>query len=280
MENANWSIEVINKNIDGRELKSVLFDFDGTISLIREGWQNIMIPLFIEVLEDTPEAEDGGAIEKCVRDFVDLLTGKQTIYQCMRLAEEVNARGGTAQDPLEYKKEYHERLMAHIKNRIKGLESGELDARDFVVPGSFELLDMLKDQGFSLYLASGTDENYVIHEAGLLGITHYFDGKIYGAKDDINLFSKAMVIQKIIKENDFKGSNLIGFGDGYVEIENVKSVGGIAVGVATNESQRSGIDTWKRDRLAGAGADIIIPDYSDPKGMYDFIIERKCKYAV
>ena len=274
MGNSNWSIEVINKNIDGSGLKSALFDFDGTISLIREGWQNIMIPLFIEVLKDTPKAEDEKSIEKCVRDFVDILTGKQTIYQCMRLAEEVNARGGTAQDPLEYKREYHNRLMTHIKNRIEGLKEGKLKARDYVVPGSYELLDMLKKEGFSLYLASGTDENYVLEEAELLGVTDYFDGGIYGAQDDIKLFSKAMVIQKIIKEHNFKGSELIGFGDGYVEIENVKSAGGVAIGVASNESQRCGIDEWKRSRLIGAGADAIIPDYSDIDKMYDFFFKE------
>jgi phosphoglycolate phosphatase-like HAD superfamily hydrolase len=274
MGNSNWSIEVINKNIDGSGLKSTLFDFDGTISLVREGWQNIMVPLFIEVLKDTPDAEDEKSIEKCVRDFVDILTGKQTIYQCMRLAEEVNARGGTALDPLEYKREYHNRLMTHIKNRIEGLKAGKLKARDYVVPGSYELLDMLKKEGFSLYLASGTDENYVLEEAELLGVTDYFDGGIYGAQDDIKLFSKAMVIQKIIKEHNFKGSELIGFGDGYVEIENVKSAGGVAIGVASNESQRCGIDEWKRGRLIGAGADAIIPDYSDIDKMYDFFFKE------
>ena len=47
----------------------------------------------------------------------------------------------------------------------------------------------------------------------------------------------------------------MGFGDGYVEIENVKAVGGVAVGVASNEKEREGIDQWKRERLIQAGAD-------------------------
>ena len=36
---------------------------------------------------------------------------------------------------------------------------------------------------------------------------------------------------------------------------------GLAVGVATNEETRQGINAWKRDRLISAGANLIIPDF-------------------
>ena len=49
--------------------------------------------------------------------------------------------------------------------------------------------------------------------------------------------------------------------DGYVEIENVKEVGGVAVGVATAEPECLHVDEWKRKRLSGVGADFIIPNY-------------------
>ena len=46
------------------------------------------------------------------------------------------------------------------------------------------------------------------------------------------------------------------------EVQNVKSVGGTAVAVASDEAGRSGKpDPWKRDRLIGVGADVVIPDY-------------------
>ena len=41
----SFSIETI-KEYSGRGFKCALFDFDGTISLIREGWQKVMIPYF------------------------------------------------------------------------------------------------------------------------------------------------------------------------------------------------------------------------------------------
>ena len=44
-------------------------------------------------------------------------------------------------------------------------------------------------------------------------------------------------------------------------------VGGCAVGVASNEAERRGIDEWKRERLIRAGANYIIPDYRDIKAL-------------
>ena len=95
------NIEIINPYSKRGEFKSALFDFDGTISLIREGWRDVMIPYFVEVLKKTPEAEDEEGLISCVRDFVDFLTGKQTIYQCMKLNKEVLCRGGKQVEPLE-----------------------------------------------------------------------------------------------------------------------------------------------------------------------------------
>ena len=56
------------------------------------------------------------------------------------------------------------------------------------------------------------------------------------ALDTYQNFSKKMVIDRIIHENDLNGPELVGFGDGFVEIENTKSVGGIAVGMPTFEA--------------------------------------------
>ena len=71
------------------------------------------------------------------------------------------------------------------------------------------------------------------------------------------------------------GASLLGFGDGYVEIQNVKAVGGTAVAVASDEAGRSGKpDAWKRDRLIGAGADVVIPDYRDYRPLSGLPVER------
>jgi len=126
---------------------------------------------------------------------------------------------------------------------------------------------MLLDHGVTPYLASGTDEVYVLEEARLLKVDKFFGKHIYGAQREYKTFSKKMVIERIVRENKLAGEELIGFGDGYVEIENIRESGGYAVGVASNESERCGIDEWKRERLIRAGANIIIPDYTDIKAL-------------
>ena len=246
-------------------IRHAVLDFDGTLSLIREGWQGIMIPYFADEMTRTPVGAREGyeAMERRARDFIFRLTGKQTIYQCIELAHQVEALGGKPLDAQACKDEYHRRLLERIDWRLHGLESGALAPEALTVPGSAELLQMLQNHGVRLYLASGTDEVYVLKEARLLGLDAFFEGRIYGAQREYQTFSKKMVIERILRENDLNGEALLGFGDGYVEIENVKEAGGYAVGVASDERNRAGVDEWKRERLITAGADVIIPDYSD-----------------
>lgn len=255
------SVEIIHPIEHGRPICYALFDFDGTLSLIREGWQSIMIPMMVEYLKDTPNHESDADLTDCVKEFVTRLTGKQTIFQMIELADQVTKRGGKALDPLAYKEEYHKRLLHRIQYRLDALENGTDLPQAHLVPGSMDILMLMRDHGVRCFLASGTDEKFVLHEAELLRLTPWFDG-IYGAQDDYKTFSKRMVIQRIISENKLSGPEFVAFGDGYVEIEDTKTVNGIAVGVASNEAERKGIDEWKRSRLIQAGADIIIPDFT------------------
>ncbi|HOR18389.1 MAG TPA: HAD hydrolase-like protein [Brevefilum sp.] len=265
------SIEIITPGIPQGTIKFALFDFDGTISLIREGWQQIMIPMMVEILLSTPRHENLEEIEQVVRAYVAKTTGKQTIYQMIRLAEEVELRGGTPEDPLAYKQRYHDLLMDRIIHRLDGLREGKIQPDDLMVPGTLNALKQVTQNGVVCFLASGTDEKYVFDEANLLGVDHFFQG-IYGAQDNYESFSKRMVIQKIIHENHLNGPELIAFGDGYVEIEDTKTAGGIAIGLATDEANRSGVDEWKRDRLIASGADVIMPDFKPFSQLWDYLM--------
>jgi phosphoglycolate phosphatase len=268
----NQLIEIINSNIVRGKIKFAIFDFDGTISLIREGWQQIMIPMMIEILMETPQHESREEIEQVVRTYVANTTGKQTIYQMIRLAEEIEKRGGIPLDPIIYKNRYHDLLIERIIHRLEGLRAEDMKPKEMTVPGAINALEAITDAGVSCFLASGTDEKYVMDEAGLLGVTPYFKG-IYGAQDDYENFSKRMVIQKIIHENHLSGPELIAFGDGYVEIEDTKAVGGIAIGLATDEANQTGIDEWKRDRLIASGADVIMPDFTPFPELWRYLME-------
>jgi len=256
------SIEIINPGIERGHVKHALFDFDGTISLIREGWQQVMVPMMVAILAELETGETRQQLTALTTEFVDRLTGKQTIYQMIQLAEEVRKRGGEPLDPVAYKYQYLDLLWERIEHRVAGLREGTINPEEMRVPGSLAVLESLKQRGVKMYLASGTDRPYVIDEAQVLGVTPYFEG-IYGALDDYENFSKAMVIEMIIEENELHGPELVGFGDGYVEIQNAKGVGGIAVGAATDEGHRQGVNQWKRNRLITAGADLIVPDFRE-----------------
>lgn len=265
------SIEIVREVPRRSAPRHVLFDFDGTLSLIRTGWVDVMVPMMVEFLQETGTDEPPEELHRKALDFVMTLNGKQTIYQMIRLAEEVRARGGTPREPLEYKKIYHDRLMERIRSRREGLRSGALSPADLLVPGSLEILEALHRRGVHLYLASGTDEPYVREECALLTLDRFFGPHVYGAIDDYQSFSKALVVERILRLNRVDGSDLLGFGDGYVEIQNLKEAGGIAVAVASDEERRSGLpDPWKRDRLIGVGADLVIPDYRDHVALVDY----------
>ena len=253
-------IEIIHPGIQRGLIRYALFDFDGTLSLIREGWQGIMIPLMVEVLLQTPHHEPEQALTSAVEELIGRTTGIQTIYQMIQLCEEIQKRGGTPETPQSYKRLYLERLSSHIHERLMGLKSGRIHADELMVPCARHLLEALSARGITCYLASGTDEVFVLDEAAALGVSGYFSG-IYGARDDRQNQSKKMVIDRLIKDNHLHGPELVTFGDGFVEIEDTKSVGGIAVGVASDEARRQGLDAWKRQRLIQAGADLIVPDY-------------------
>jgi phosphoglycolate phosphatase-like HAD superfamily hydrolase len=162
--------------------------------------------------------------------------------------------------------------MERIAGRREVLRSGRVSPREMLVPCSLELLDELRRRGVAMYVASGTDQEYVLEEVELLGLCGYFGGHVYGALEDFKSFSKAMVIERILKENAVAGELLLGIGDGYVEIQNIKAAGGLAVAVASDEAGRSGQpDAWKRDRLIGAGADLVIPDYRDWRPLTQYL---------
>jgi phosphoglycolate phosphatase len=219
------------------------------------------VPMMVELLAGCKSGESEAELRAVVEEFVGRLTGKQTMYQMIELADNIEKRGGTPEDPLVYKKMYLDRLHARIANRLEDLRSGHAAPDDYMVPGTRKLLEALRDRGLKMVLASGTDHAYMQEEARLLDVIHYFDGGVYGALDDYKSFSKKILIRKLIASSEFRGGDFVGFGDGYVEIENVREVGGVTVGVASDEPACLKIDEWKRERLIGVGADYIVPNY-------------------
>jgi phosphoglycolate phosphatase-like HAD superfamily hydrolase len=179
----------------------------------------------------------------------------------IELARQVELRGGKPLAPEQYKRIYQGELMQKIEYRRVELRQGKVAPEHYMVPGTGELLKSLKERGLKMYCASGTDHAYAMEETELLGIRGFFNGGVFGAQEDYKSFSKEILIQRMVSSMECRGDELLGFGDGFVEIKNVKDAGGVAVGVATAEPECLTVDEWKRKRLVGVGADFIIPNY-------------------
>ncbi len=267
--------EVCDPEVPGRfgKVKHVLFDNDGTISTLRQGWEQVMEPVMIQaILGDNWQSVDTATYRKVqeqVRHYIDVSTGIQTILQMEALVEMVREAGFVPKekilDKFGYKKIYNDALMEVVNKRIEKLHRRELGPEDYTMKGAISFLEALREADMVLYLASGTDEEDVVREAASLGFAKYFNGGIYGSQNDIKKYSKKMVVDRIIRENNLYGDELIVFGDGPVEIREVVHAGGIAVGVATDEIRRYGLNPEKRTRLIRAGAQMIIPDFSQWK---------------
>ncbi|MEA3334329.1 MAG: HAD family hydrolase [Chloroflexota bacterium] len=254
-------LEVINPLARLGQVRHALFDFDGTISVIRRGWEQIMIPLMVEMIcEDQPPSPE---IEAQVEDYVDLSTGILTIKQ-MEWLEQAVVRHDLASRKLtarQYKTIYNERLLQPVRARMALME-GSGDSREtLMIAGVRAFLEDLQERGVSLYLASGSDHVYVVEEATALGVADFFDGHIYGARDDTEAYSKDRIIYRILDDHDLAGEQLLVVGDGPVEIRHARDRGALALGIAADEELRQGLDSRKRQRLLLAGADLLVTDF-------------------
>jgi rfaE bifunctional protein kinase chain/domain len=265
-------IEICTENLpDFSKVKHIVFDHDGTISTLRQGWEKIMEPVMIKaILGDKYQEADETLYYRVlnrVKDYIEKSTGIETIIQMEALFEMVQEFGIVSQDAIldkfGYKSIFNKALMGIVNQRIEKFHRKELSIEDFTIKGSISFLYALKTKGVKLYLASGTDDFDARNEAEVLGYASLFDGGIYGALDNSDKYSKKMVMRRIIKENNLSGNQLVAFGDGPVELRESLKCGGFAIGVASDEIRRYGLNYEKRSRLIRAGAQIILPDYSN-----------------
>jgi sugar/nucleoside kinase (ribokinase family)/phosphoglycolate phosphatase-like HAD superfamily hydrolase len=272
-------IEICNSGIIGQtqRVKHIVFDHDGTLSILRRGWDVIMQEMMIESITGG-NIQDEKAIErirKRVVDYINQSTGVQTILQMEMLVELVREFNLIEEDAVldryAYKSIFSNRLLQIVNKRLEVFQSKHSQREKYMIKGSVEILKGLKDKGILLYLASGTDIENVKHEASILGYADYFEGRIYGSVDDVSKFSKKLVIGNIIKDNQLQENEFAVIGDGPVEIREGKRMNGIAIGVASNEEVGYDLNLDKRKRLIKAGADIIISDYLQSTQLLDFL---------
>jgi len=264
----------------GLTISHAIFDHDGTISVLREGWEKIMEPMMLRaILGASYATADETTYHKVlqrVRAFIDSTTGVQTLVQMQGLARLVAEFGfvprGERLDEFGYKAIYNDGLLNLVRGRLGKLERGELAVEDFVIKGVVPFMLRLHEAGVKLYLASGSDEGDVVTEARALGYAHLFEGRIYGAIGDASKEAKKIVMDRILKDVGAANvKSIAAFGDGPVEVREMKKRGGVAVGIASDEVRRFDLNGAKRRRLIRAGADLIIPDFSQRKSLLELL---------
>ncbi len=252
-------------------VRAILFDFDGTISTLRCGWEAIMKPLMLEMIGGPMGYSQ--ALEREVDQYIDESTGIQTIHQMKWLATTAQERGlnpHAPSDPWWYKAEYNRRLMENVNNRLKSLRSGVDSPHDYIVAGSVDFLNDLKERNVKMYVASGTDHPDVVNEIAALGLKDYF-AYVAGAPVNAESCSKEKVIEQLISDENLSGSDFAVIGDGKVEIALGKQVNARTIGIASDEVARSGLNRTKYERLEKAGADVIVGDFSNRDELLRFL---------
>ena len=266
-------IEVIRQLSGELNIRHAIFDHDGTISTLRQGWEQIMEPMMVRVILG-PQYEEADEVlyhkvVDTVRRFIDKTTGIQTLAQMQYLVDLVKQFGCVPENQVldmhGYKEVYNTELLKMVNRRIKKLERGELSQENFQIVSARECLEKLHAADVKLYLASGTDTADVVAEAQALGYAHLFEGQIFGAVGDVKIEAKRVVMERIIAEHKLVGHEFVTFGDGPVEIRETHKRAGIAIGVASDEVRRFGPNFTKRARLIRAGADLIISDFTELK---------------
>ena len=63
------AVEIVRPRVSAQPPRHVLFDFDGTLSLIREGWPEVMIPLMVEIAPGHRHGRIAGRAAAAVHRF-------------------------------------------------------------------------------------------------------------------------------------------------------------------------------------------------------------------
>ncbi len=261
-------LEVLKPNPAPGRLRHAVFDFDGTLSLLRAGWQAVMADLMVEVLAAAPLAEAAPALRALTAEPVFGMAGRPTLVQMEWLAAQVAGRGGVPLAAEAYKAAYLARLAERVTRRAD-VEAGRRPAADYRVRGALAFVAALRARGVVCHIASGTDETAVREEMALLGFAPFIS-EVRGARPD-GSDAKQRLITRLAAEHSLAAGELAAIGDGRAEMECARAAGGLALGVASREDGQAGVDERKRSLLIAAGADVIIPDFSEPEALLAYL---------
>jgi phosphoglycolate phosphatase-like HAD superfamily hydrolase len=255
-----------------RNVSHIVFDFDGTLSWVRHGWPELMFETF-RIHWPVPEQTRDAAWRTRMESIVYGMNGQPSVLQMQRYAEVAAKAGAQAADAESLRGHFQAALDREIEARLGAIAAGAAPREAFVIHGARPLLEHLRARGFRLVILSSSIEHRVRQEADALGLSEYFDNRIYGSGSDPRGFSKWEVFNRLLESERISGDNLLSFGDGPVEIECTKKLGGLAVAVCSDEDVNgSGVaHPYKFRQLLESGADAAIPDFTHAIGLMEHL---------
>ena len=143
-------MEIRRKNPENIPVKAVVLDFDGTLSTLRSGWEQVMRDMMVEYL--------GASEVENITQYIERSAGIQTIHQMKWLKDRVQERTGKSLDAWDYKDDYNQRLMLDVDRKKAQLAAGQADRESFLMAGAVPFLKALRQLGVHLHVASGTDQ--------------------------------------------------------------------------------------------------------------------------
>ena len=253
------------------QTKAVIFDFDGTLSTIRYGWVPMMYRFFMKYVTDgRPVSEE----QKAELNHYTLISGGiQTVVQMMWFVDRIKEYGlnpNANLDPWFYKEKFLDELNAMAHRNRNMIFDGQRPASDFIIKGAPEFIQRLRAAGLQTYIASGTEEPDLRCEADALGLTPYLT-KIYGSPLDVIRNAKEHCLKCVMEEEGFKAEEILFVGDGHLEVSIGHNNGTLTLGAATDENTREALDPVKRKVLIDAGANAIVPNYTDSDEIFDWL---------
>jgi phosphoglycolate phosphatase len=269
----DWQIHFAPHFKPHPDIRHVVFDFDGTLSLVRGGWAEIMVEQFLEHLPvHAPEAEP--ALRQSLLHDILALNGKPTIYQMQLLAEKVSQQGGTSDSPDNYNLDFQRRLRIKLSERLEDIRTTPARRDHYLVHEARTMLTLLRERGIIIHLLSGTARPDLLIESEALGIREFLGDRIYGPDDLRPGFTKRAVFEQIVLDHSLTDGQLMCFGDGAVEIMDTRRLNGLAIAVASDEAQNGSgrLDDNKQSHLLKAGAHVVIPDYRHASQLLEVLL--------
>src|SRR5581483_8032833 len=161
------TFQIVHPNPMPGRVRVAVFDFDGTVSLLRTGWQNVMTEMFVELVPRHPN-ESANDLQAMVRAMIHRTNGQPTIVQMQEIADTIRARGKSPLTANEYKAQFLKRLHLQVEPRLAAIREGNGNVERWRMPGVHALLEMLRARSVPCYIASGTDEQPVRNETEAL----------------------------------------------------------------------------------------------------------------